>query len=239
MAAPAAALPPVVALDGPGGSGKGSLGRRLSAKLGYHLLDSGALYRLAALSALQQGVDLDDAAALARVARELDVAFRVGDGDPPVRALLNGREVDQELRSERCGEAASRVAAVPAVRTALLGRQRDFRRAPGLVADGRDMGTVVFPDAVLKVFLTATAAERARRRHKQLIAKGISASLNTLLGYIQERDRRDSERTVAPLKPAADAVVMDTSDVSLDEVLDRVMNLARARGLVPPAAGED
>jgi len=223
---------PVVAVDGPGGSGKGSLCRRLSAALGFHLLDSGALYRLTALSALRRGIALDDAPALAATASDLAICFRVSDGDPPVQALLEGQEVDRELRTEQCGEAASRVAAVPAVRQALLRRQRDFRRAPGLVADGRDMGTVVFPDALFKVFLTASPEARARRRHKQLIEKGISASLPALLGDIQERDQRDRQRSVAPLMPAADAVVLDTTAMSPDEVYARVVELARER-LVP------
>ena len=223
---------PVIAVDGPSGSGKGSLCRRLSAALGFHLLDSGALYRLTALSALRRGIALDDAPALAATARDLALCFRVSDGDPPVRALLEGQDVDRELRTEQCGDAASRVAAVPAVRRALLQRQRDFRRAPGLVADGRDMGSVVFPDAVCKVFLTASSEARAHRRHKQLIEKGISASLPALLGDIRERDKRDSERSVAPLAPAPDAIVLDTTDVSLDEVYARVMKLVRER-LVP------
>lgn len=220
---------PVIAVDGPSGSGKGSLCRRLSAQLGFHLLDSGALYRLTALSALRQAVSLDDAQALARVALGLQVEFRVGDGDPPVRALLQGEDVDRELRSEQCGGAASRVAAVPEVRRALLDRQRAFRRPPGLVADGRDMGSVVFPDAALKLFLTASAEERASRRYKQLIAKGISASLRDLLKDIRERDLRDSERSVAPLAPAADAVVMDTSGIPPDAVFEQAMALVGQR----------
>jgi len=227
----AAQIPPVIAVDGPGGSGKGALSRSLSRALGFHLLDSGALYRLTALAALRDGVALDDARRLAAVARGLEAAFEVTDGDPPVRALLAGEPVDEALRSEACGEAASRVAAVPAVREALLGRQRAFRRPPGLVADGRDMGTVVFPEAPLKLFLTASPEERARRRHKQLIAKGISATVPDLLRDIQERDRRDSGRRVAPLKPADDAVHLDTSGESLQQVFDRVMELAAARGL--------
>jgi len=220
---------PVIAVDGPSGSGKGTLARRLSDALGFHLLDSGALYRLTALSALRRAVALDDAAALAALARGLDVRFRLGAGDPPVQALLDGERVDRELRGERCGEAASRVAAVPAVREALLERQRAFRRPPGLVADGRDMGTVVFPDAAIKLFLTASAEERARRRHKQLIEKGISASLPALLRDIRERDRRDRERSVAPLAPAADAVELDTTGECADRVYARAMALVRER----------
>ena len=168
------------------------------------------------------------------MARDLDADFRVTDGDPPVRALLAGEPVDDALRGEDCGEAASRVAAVPAVREALLDRQRAFRRPPGLVADGRDMGTVVFPDAPLKLFLTASPEERAERRHKQLIAKGISATVPDLLRDIQDRDRRDSERTVAPLRPADDAVLLDTSGQSPDRVFGRVMELVAARGLARP-----
>lgn len=229
MSARAQDAVPVIAVDGPSGSGKGSLCRRLSASLGFNLLDSGALYRLTALSALRQGVALDDAPALARVAFGLNVAFQVGDGDPPVRALLDGEDVDRELRSESCGGAASQVAEVPAVRRALLERQRAFRRPPGLVADGRDMGSVVFPDAALKLFLTASAEERASRRHKQLIAKGISASLRDLLTDIRERDLRDSERSMAPLVAAADAVVLDTGGVPPDAVFEQAFALVRQR----------
>ena len=222
---------PVITVDGPGGSGKGTLCCRLSRELGFHLLDSGALYRVTALSALRRGVCLDDAEAVARVAADLAVDFRPGGGDPPLSVLLDGEVVDRELRSEACGAAASRVAALAPVRRALLARQRALCRPPGLVADGRDMGTVVFPQAPLKLFLTASPEERAGRRHKQLIAKGISASLADLLGDIQERDRRDSERAVAPLKPAEDAVRIDTTGVSMDSVFDQVMALVIARGL--------
>jgi cytidylate kinase len=229
---------PVIAVDGPSGSGKGTLCRGLSRVLGFHLLDSGALYRLTALAALRAGVSLDDDAALAETARTLDARFQVTDGDPPVRALLAGQPVDEALRGEDCGEAASRVAAVPGVRHALLARQRAFRRPPGLVADGRDMGTVVFPDALCKLFLTATPRERAARRHKQLIAKGISATFPALLRDIQERDRRDSERRVAPLKPATDAVRLDTSDLTADEVLARVKSLLRACGVACPGEAQ-
>jgi cytidylate kinase len=220
---------PVVTVDGPGGSGKGSLSVRLSSALGFDLLDSGALYRLTALSALRHDIALDDAPALAALASDLDVSFRTGNGDPPVLATLDGEDVNRELRSERCGDAASRVAVHVPVRDALLARQRAFRQATGLVADGRDMGTVVFPDARLKLFLTASLRVRAQRRYKQLIAKGISASLHDLYEEIQERDRRDMNRAVAPLSPAADAVVIDTSNESLDAVFERVMRLARER----------
>jgi len=220
---------PVLTVDGPSGSGKGSLAVRLSRALGFGLLDSGALYRLTALSALRRGVALDDAPGLAELARDLRVTFRIGHGDPPVLATLDGEDVDRELRSERCGNAASQVAPHALVRGALLVRQRAFRQPPGLVADGRDMGTVVFPDARLKLFLTASAQERAQRRYKQLIAKGISASLHDLYEEIQERDRRDTDRAVAPLRPAEDAVFIDTSSVPLEAVFERVMELARER----------
>ena len=229
---------PVIAVDGPGGSGKGTLCCRLSEALGFHLLDSGALYRLTALEAVRRGIPLDHPEALARAAGALSASFRVSGGDPPVVALLGGEEVQRELRSEACADAASRVAALPAVRAALLARQRDFRQAPGLVADGRDMGTVVFPDARLKLFLTASPEVRAERRHKQLIAKGISANVRDLLGDIRERDHRDSSRAIAPLKPAADAVVIDTSDDSLDSVFGRAMELAASRGVAPPDSGK-
>jgi cytidylate kinase len=220
---------PVVTVDGPSGSGKGSLSVRLSSALGFALLDSGALYRLTALSALRRDVALDDAPGLAALACDLNVGFCIGDGDPPVLATLDGEDVNRELRSERCGDAASRVAAHVPVRDALLARQRAFRQAPGLVADGRDMGTVVFPDARLKLFLTASLRVRAQRRYKQLIAKGISASLHDLCEEIQGRDRRDMNRAVAPLSPAADAVVIDTSNELLAAVFERVMKLVRER----------
>jgi len=212
---------PVIAVDGPAASGKGTIAAGVASALGFHLLDSGALYRLVAYKALKAGIPVDAGAALATVAQNLDVSF--GDG----RIHLEGGDVTAAIREEAVSAAASRVAVHPAVRSALLGRQRAFRRPPGLVADGRDMGTVVFPDATLKVFVTASAEERARRRHKQLIEKGISSTIDSLLLDIRERDARDAGRAVAPLAPAADAVVLDSTEVTIEAsirfVLDRYL----------------
>jgi 3-phosphoshikimate 1-carboxyvinyltransferase len=214
---------PVVAIDGPSGSGKGTIARRVAQALGWHFLDSGALYRLVALAARRRGIDLDDAAALAGVAAGLDVRFDItASGEE--RILLDGDVVTSAIRTEEAGSGASRVAALQAVRDALLGRQRAFRRPPGLVADGRDMGTQVFPDATLKVFLTASPAERAKRRHKQLKDKGIDVSLAALSRDIEERDRRDSERSVAPLVAAEDARVLDSTGLSIDAVTKTVLD---------------
>jgi cytidylate kinase len=217
---------PVIAIDGPSGSGKGTVCRILSERLGWHLLDSGALYRLTALAGAARGLDPADEAGHAALAAGLDVRFGV-DEQGAERVALDGRDVTRELRTETTGNMASVVAAMPAVRAALLERQRSFASPPGLVADGRDMGTVVFPGARLKVFLTASAEERARRRHKQLKEKGVTASLGGLSQEILERDRRDSGRAVAPLRPAADAVVVDSTGMSIDDVVNRVLVLAR------------
>jgi cytidylate kinase len=214
---------PVVAIDGPSGSGKGTIARRVAQKLGWALLDSGALYRLVALAALQRGIALDDVRALAQLAARLDVRFD-SDVHGDEQIWLAGEDVTASIRTEDCGAGASAVAALEPVRSALLGLQRGFRRAPGLVADGRDMGTHVFMDASLKVFLTASPRERARRRHKQLKDKGIDVSLAALSRDIEERDRRDSERSVAPLRPAEDARILDSSGKSIEDVTQTVLD---------------
>ena len=218
---------PVVTVDGPSGAGKGTITQMLARRLGWHLLDSGALYRLTALSAERTAVDFEDEAALAQAAAALDVRFEPTPPGEPARVILAGEDVTAEIRTERCGENASRVAVLPAVRSALLQLQRDFRKAPGLVADGRDMGTVVFPDAPCKVFLTASARERAQRRYRQLLEAGASVNMDGLLKEIQARDERDTKRAAAPLKPAEDAHVVDTTGLGIDQVLERVMAVVR------------
>ncbi len=216
---------PVLAIDGPSGSGKGTISRLIAARLGWHLLDSGALYRAVAYAASTGGVDLADHDAVGRCAAHARIAFRdPGDGGE-TRVLVDGADASGEIRTETCGAAASAIAAIPAVRAALLDKQRRFRRPPGLVADGRDMGTVIFPDARPKVFLTASATERARRRHKQLKDKGLVITLDDLLREIEARDRRDAERAVAPLKPASDATVIDTTGMPVEAVVAKILAL--------------
>ncbi len=218
---------PVIAIDGPSGSGKGTLSRLLAAKLGWHFLDSGALYRLVALAARHHAVSLEDEVSLQTLAAHLDVEFEGVDGGVESRIVLEGEDVTHALRTEQCGRDASQVAALPAVRQALLQRQQAFCVPPGLVADGRDMGTVVFPEAGLKVFLTASREERARRRYNQLNEKGMDANLQRILSDLATRDARDSERSVSPLKPAKDAVVLDTTGVTIDDAVTRILALWR------------
>ncbi len=214
---------PVIAIDGPSASGKGTIAQRVAEALGFHYLDSGALYRLVALAALQSGIGFDDEAALAELARQLDVRF-VGR-----KIILSGQNVTDDIRSEICGMGASRVAVLPEVRSALLARQRAFRQAPGLVAEGRDMTTVVFPDATLKVFLTASVEIRAERRYKQLKEKGIDANIRTLLQELRERDERDSARSNAPLRKAADARELDSSGLGIEEIVRQVLDWYRQK----------
>ena len=215
--------PPVIAIDGPAASGKGTIAWSVAEALGFHYLDSGSLYRLIALRSLEHHIDPADAEALVALCPALAISFRRG------RAMLDGRDVADSLRTEDVSSVASRIAVHPALRRALIERQRAFRVPPGLVAEGRDMGTVVFPDAGLKVFLTASAEQRAERRHKQLIAKGISVTIHGLLRDIRERDARDSTRAAAPLVPARDAVILDTTDLSIAEVTDAVLAFHRER----------
>ena len=219
--------PPVIAIDGPSASGKGTVAKRIAQRLGFHYLDSGALYRLVTLSALQKRVALDNEAALAQLAGVLDARFHEDN------VFLNQEDVTDLIRSEEVSATASQVAVIPAVRQALLMRQRAFRHPPGLVADGRDMGSVVFPDAVLKIYLTADTAERALRRYKQLIEKGMDANITTLLQDIRQRDARDSARAVAPLQKSDDASLLDTTKLSIDAAVEQVLARYAAAKRVP------
>jgi cytidylate kinase len=219
---------PVMTIDGPSGSGKGTVSRAVARALGWALLDSGALYRLVALAARQAGVSLEDGPRLAALAERLDIRFGSDTGGEEA-VWMDGREVTGAIRTEEAGNDASKVAAIAQVRAALLERQRRFAVAPGLVADGRDMGTVVFPQAGLKIFLTASAEERAARRYKQLKEKGVAATLAALSLEIAERDRRDTNRAISPLVPSADAILLDTTGMSVDEVVERVLLEARER----------
>lgn len=214
---------PVITIDGPSGSGKGTVAALIAQKLGFALLDSGALYRVLGIATLKSGVDLNNHNEVSRLATEMDVEFGRDGADS---VSLNGDDVSLEIRTDRGSDLASKVGAIPAARDALFQRQLDFRQPPGLVADGRDMGTVVFPDANLKIYLTASPEERAQRRYKQLIGKGIGAILPDLLRELKERDQRDSEREISPLRPAADAFVIDTTTLDLNQVVEKVANLA-------------
>ncbi len=214
---------PVIAIDGPSASGKGTVAARVAEALGFHYLDSGSLYRLTALAALRAGVALDDEPRVAALAMNLPATFSGGE------ILLGGVLASEAIRSEECSAGASKVAALPAVRAALLERQRAYRQSPGLVADGRDMGSVVFPDATLKVFLTAAVEVRAHRRHKQLIEKGMSGNISTLLQDLQERDTRDAARSVAPLQKCADAELLDTTSMGIEQAVQAVLAWYQAR----------
>lgn len=222
---------PVIAVDGPSGAGKGTISHLLSETLGWHFLDSGALYRVVGQACLIEGVSWDNQDAVSEIARHLDVSFTMAENGEVLVAYKN-TDVSRAIRTEDGGRGASTVAAIPAVRTALLTRQREFRRSPGLVADGRDMGTVVFPDAPLKFFLTASAQERAERRYKQLLAKGESVSLPRLLEAIEERDARDSSRSVSPLVPAEDAILLDSTGTPIEQVFAQVMDKVKEKGLI-------
>ncbi|MEK9577447.1 MAG: (d)CMP kinase [Halieaceae bacterium] len=221
---------PVICVDGPSGSGKGTLAQRLASHLGFHLLDSGALYRIVGFAALDQGIAWDDEPSVTQIARDLDVTFVTSDLG--VRVIYCGRDVTEPVRSVRGGEGASAVAAIPSVREALLARQRELAVAPGLIADGRDMGTVVFPDAPVKIFLEASAMARAQRRQSQLQLQGEDVSLPRLLEAIEARDTRDRTRSVSPLVPAEDAVIVDSTDLTADAVFERVLSHVVAEGIV-------
>ena len=213
---------PVIAIDGPSASGKGTVAQRVAKELGFHYLDSGALYRLVALKSLQEGVDIADEGALVEIAANLDVVFENGD------IFLDGKRVTDAIRTEQCGVLASKLASCQSIRESLMARQRTFRQLPGLVTDGRDMGSVIFPDAVLKVYLTASAEVRAQRRYKQLIEKGISANIDSLQEEIRKRDERDSNRKVAPLQKCSDARLLDTTSLSILQAQNSVLEWYKA-----------
>lgn len=219
---------PVIAIDGPSGTGKGTLAKRLAHEMGFHWLESGALYRLVALIALRESVPLDDIARLTEIAASMNIEFKLHDLQTPSEILLSGENVDAAIRAEDVGNAASHLAKYPPVREALLVRQHTMRKTPGLVADGRDMGSVVFPDANVKLFLDASIGVRAQRRYQQLLDSGKNASLRAVTQEMAERDARDRERVVSPLKPADDALVIDTSEMSAETVYDHVMTLIKA-----------
>ena len=223
---------PVVTLDGPGGAGKGTISYMLAKKLGWHLLDSGAMYRVLALAAQHHGISLEDEKSLGELAEVLDVEFRPAEDSPVCEVLLEGQSVSHDIRTEAAGNNASIVAALPAVRAGLLARQKAFQELPGLIADGRDMGTVVFPDAPVKVFLTASAEERANRRYKQLKDKGFDVSLRGLCDEIKERDDRDANRAVSPLKPAEDAILLDSTELAIEAVFEQVISAIYNKGLL-------
>lgn len=218
---------PVVTIDGPAGSGKGTIARQLAEILGFHYLDSGALYRMLALFSQQQQVAIDDLDTLTSLCIDMQIRFAISSVNEDVRVFLNNQDVSDQLRTEECAARASQLAAHPQVRSALLAKQHSFRISPGLVAEGRDMGTMVFPDAKCKVFLTASVSERAHRRQKQLKKQGISASLDRLLKEIEARDSRDENRAISPLRPATDAVLVDSTNLSIDQVVQRIAAIVK------------
>lgn len=221
----------VITIDGPSGSGKGTIAQRVASEIGFKLLDSGALYRVLALSAKKHGVEADNEEAIVVIAKHMDVQFKASANFDAIDIILEGENISDDIRTEEIGVLASKIAVLPAVRHALLDRQRAFKEAPGLVADGRDMGTVVFPEAALKVFLTASAEERANRRYKQLKEKGFDGSLARLVEEIRARDERDMNRPVAPLVPADGAVCIDSTDLTIKQVFERVLEEIQSRQL--------